>query len=67
MTINRCFTHFPVLLTRRVWVVRSVEIRTFTLNLRILFLTLRKIFRREGVSAQGEATMPEFKPASRHA
>ena len=28
--------------------------------LKILFLTLKKVLRREGISAAGEATMPEF-------
>jgi lipopolysaccharide/colanic/teichoic acid biosynthesis glycosyltransferase len=49
------------------WDVRYVETRTLGLDLRILFLTLWKVIRREGISAQGEATMPEFKPESRHA
>lgn len=30
------------------------------LDIRILFLTLFKIIKREGISAQGHATMPEF-------
>ncbi|MEK7674961.1 MAG: sugar transferase [Verrucomicrobiota bacterium] len=30
------------------------------LDLKILFLTLKKVLRREGISAAGEATMPEF-------
>jgi lipopolysaccharide/colanic/teichoic acid biosynthesis glycosyltransferase len=31
------------------------------LDLRILFMTVCKVFRREGISAQSHATMPEFK------
>ncbi|RTH03477.1 UDP-galactose phosphate transferase [Thermus scotoductus] len=31
------------------------------LDLKILFLTLVKVLRREGISAEGHATMPEFK------
>lgn len=34
---------------------------TLTLDLRILWLTLLKVVRRDGISAAGHATMPEFK------
>ena len=34
------------------------------LDLKILFLTLVKVLRREGISAEGHATMPEFKGGS---
>jgi sugar transferase EpsL len=37
-----------------------VDNRTFWLDLRILVLTVWKVCRREGISAAGEATMPEF-------
>lgn len=37
-----------------------VDHRSFWLDLRILFLTLRKVVKREGISAAGEATMPAF-------
>jgi lipopolysaccharide/colanic/teichoic acid biosynthesis glycosyltransferase len=37
-----------------------VENGTVWLDLRILLLTLVKVLRREGISAAGEATMPEF-------
>lgn len=37
-----------------------VDHRTLWLDLKILFLTLWKTLRRDGISAQGEATMPEF-------
>lgn len=30
------------------------------LDFKILFLTIGKVFKREGISAEGEATMPEF-------
>ncbi|WP_051303884.1 sugar transferase [Calidithermus chliarophilus] len=34
---------------------------TLTLDLRILWLTLLKVVRRDGISAAGHATMPEFR------
>jgi len=37
-----------------------VENRSMLLDLRILWLTLARVLRREGVSAVGEATMPRF-------
>ncbi|HYF22793.1 MAG TPA: sugar transferase [Caulobacteraceae bacterium] len=37
-----------------------VDNRSFLLDLKILFLTVLKVFRREGVSASGHATMPAF-------
>jgi lipopolysaccharide/colanic/teichoic acid biosynthesis glycosyltransferase len=37
-----------------------VDHHTFWLDLKILFLTALKVIRREGISAQGEATVPEF-------
>ncbi|GMV55093.1 MAG: sugar transferase [Betaproteobacteria bacterium] len=40
-----------------VWYVNH---RTLRLDLRILWLTVRKVLVREGISAQGEATMPKF-------
>ena len=30
------------------------------LDLKIMFMTVEKVLKREGISAQGEATMPEF-------
>ena len=45
------------------WDVRYVEKRSFWLDLRILGLTLKAVILREGISARGEATMPEFKPS----
>lgn len=38
-----------------------VDNRSFLLDLRILFLTLLKVARREGISAAGEATMTPFR------
>jgi lipopolysaccharide/colanic/teichoic acid biosynthesis glycosyltransferase len=37
-----------------------VEHRSLRLDLKILALTVLRVVRREGVSAQGHATMPEF-------
>jgi lipopolysaccharide/colanic/teichoic acid biosynthesis glycosyltransferase len=39
-----------------------VDNRTLLLDVRILVLTVTQVFRRHGISAAGEATMPEFKP-----
>ena len=41
--------------------VRYVESRSFWLDLKILGLTLGAVVSRKGISAHGEATMPEFK------
>ncbi len=38
-----------------------VDNRTFLLDMKILFLTVKKVFIKEGISAEGEATMPAFK------
>lgn len=37
-----------------------VDNQSLWLDLKILFLTIVKVFRREGISADGEATMPRF-------
>ncbi len=37
-----------------------VEHKSILLDIKILWLTLRKVIIREGISAQGEATMPRF-------
>ena len=37
-----------------------VEHATFALDLKIMLMTIKKTFRREGISARGEATMPRF-------
>jgi sugar transferase EpsL len=44
------------------WDVTYVETRSLTLDLRILLATVGKVLRRDGISAQGDATMPEFRP-----
>ena len=38
-----------------------VENRNFRLDLKIILLTIRKVVKRDGISAAGEATMPKFK------
>jgi lipopolysaccharide/colanic/teichoic acid biosynthesis glycosyltransferase len=38
-----------------------VDNQTFSLDMKILFMTVRKVFARDGISADGEATMPFFK------
>jgi sugar transferase EpsL len=43
------------------WDVRYVETRSFWLDLKILGLTLKTVVVRDGISARGDATMPEFK------
>ena len=40
--------------------VRYVEERSLLLDLRILWRTLRAVVRREGITAEGHATMPRF-------
>lgn len=37
-----------------------VDNQSFWLDLKILALTIKKVFMREGISAEGEATMPKF-------
>lgn len=37
-----------------------VENRTFWLDIKILFLTVKKVLARDGISAEGEATMSKF-------
>ncbi len=37
-----------------------VDNQSFWLDLKILFLTIQKVFIRDGISAQGEVTMPKF-------
>jgi lipopolysaccharide/colanic/teichoic acid biosynthesis glycosyltransferase len=37
-----------------------VDHRSFWLDLKIIALTLGKVFRRDGISAEGDATMPRF-------
>ena len=40
--------------------VGYVDNQSFWLDLKILFLTVKKVFIREGISAEGEATMSKF-------
>lgn len=40
-----------------VWYVENVS---FGLDVKILFFTIMKVFKSEGISAKGEATMPKF-------
>lgn len=44
------------------WDVRYVEAQNFWLDLKILALTGWKVLVRDGISAAGSATMPEFRP-----
>ncbi|MBE0484499.1 MAG: sugar transferase [Bacterioplanes sp.] len=37
-----------------------VDHQSLWLDIKIIFLTLKKVFVRDGISAQGEATMPKF-------
>lgn len=37
-----------------------VDNRTFWLDVKIILLTIRRVLQRHGISAEGEATMPEF-------
>jgi lipopolysaccharide/colanic/teichoic acid biosynthesis glycosyltransferase len=46
------------------WDVTYVETRSLALDVKILLATIGKVLRRDGISAQGEATMPEFRPAT---
>ena len=39
-----------------------VDHQSFWLDMKIIILTILKVCRREGISAKGEATMPEFNP-----
>lgn len=38
-----------------------VDNQSFWVDLKILFLTVKKVFDREGISADGDVTMPKFK------
>ncbi|MGE8359087.1 sugar transferase [Pseudomonas sp.] len=48
---------WPEKLELDVW---YVENQSFRLDVKIIFLTIRKVFIREGISADGEATMAKF-------
>jgi lipopolysaccharide/colanic/teichoic acid biosynthesis glycosyltransferase len=47
------------------WDAAYVERHGFWLDLKILFLTVNMVLLRKGISAQNEATMPEFNPPTR--
>ncbi len=47
------------------WDVTYVEQQSLWLDLKILFLTVKTVFFRTGISAQNDATMPEFNPSRR--
>ena len=47
------------------WDVAYVEQQSLWLDLKILFLTVKTVVFRTGISAQNEATMPEFNPTGR--
>lgn len=38
-----------------------VDHHSVLLDIKILFITIKKVFKREGISAKGDATMPKFK------
>lgn len=42
-----------------------VDNRTIWLDIKIIWLTIRKVLKREGISAAGEATMPRFEGRGR--
>lgn len=44
--------------------VHYVENHSIWLDIKIIVLTVLKVVRRDGISAAGDATMPEFKPVS---
>lgn len=54
---GRNATSWEERLAMDVWYVNH---RTFWLDLKILARTVREVVRREGISAEGHATMPEF-------
>ena len=43
-----------------------VDNKSLALDLRILLMTVRAVFSRQGISATGEATMPRFTGSARH-
>ena len=42
------------------WGMSDVDNRSLWLDVKIIWLTIRKVVKREGISAAGEATMPKF-------
>lgn len=45
--------------------VEYVDARSLTLDLKIIFATVGKVFKRDGISADGEVTMTEFMGSNR--
>lgn len=43
-----------------------VDNRSFFLDMKILWMTIVKVIQREGITAEGSATMPEFKGSKEH-
>ena len=43
-----------------------VDHRSFFLDMKILWVTFVKVIKREGITAEGSATMPEFKGSKEH-
>lgn len=43
-----------------------VDHRSFFLDMKILWMTFEKVMKREGITAEGSATMPEFKGSKEH-
>ena len=41
-----------------------VDNQSFWLDIKIILLTIKKVFLRDGISAKGEATMPKFTGSS---
>lgn len=42
-----------------------VDNQSFWLDIKVLFLTIKKVFIREGISAEGDVTMPKFTGSNR--
>ena len=42
-----------------------VDHQSFWLDMKIILMTIKKVLKREGINAAGEATMPEFNPPIR--
>lgn len=47
------------------WDVEYVDSHSLWLDLKILLLTVKTVFSRTGINAQGDATMPEFRGSAR--
>lgn len=53
--------------TRLALDVWYIDNRSVRLDMKILWMTISKVLRRDGISAEGEATMPKFAGSSRRA